>query len=165
MNEFKGKFKLPSIQFKATWRGRGVLKDLEQFSVILIYVIALNILFLKWAHLLLNSKRLPRSDVWKLAPTRILSYFSPNMYGKIGWNFNTPFLEIALFDSRVLLKPQIWYSLFSRVKQRWHGIFEFFAHFWSRGGQKIGFFSELCQILNFPVLKIKNLKKSQVMFV
>ena len=48
-------------------------------SNVLMYVVALVMVFTKWNHLSLNSKLLSRYDGTKLTPTRT---FSANLYGK-----------------------------------------------------------------------------------
>ena len=74
----------------------GGLRVLEKFSLTSMNVIALNILFPKWAHFLLSSKRLPSSDASKMMLKLKFPQFSPkHMEDRL--KLRSSFLQIASF--------------------------------------------------------------------
>ena len=62
LQEITGVFSL-HLKFTGDYRNTGGLGGLHMF-------IALNMSFSEWAHFYLNSRRLPKYDATKLAPTR-----------------------------------------------------------------------------------------------
>ena len=85
---------------------RGGSRSKSQILFVKTYVVALVIVFLKWAHFPLNSKRLPRYDPSKMGHFSAFSDISIGKSPNLGPNFN----PLALFLATGLSKgPHLWF--------------------------------------------------------
>ena len=75
-------------------KGRGGGSKVKKFFFfVLTYIVALSIFFLKWAHFLLNSQRLPRYDATKMAHFHAFSAFCIGKSTIFVSQNNLPFLS------------------------------------------------------------------------
>ena len=102
-----------------------------KFSFVSTHVVALHILFPKWAHLPSNSKRLPRYDSSKLGRFRLFSAICIGKSPKSGSWFSPPWISLSHWVTHLGLKLA-WGSTNMSSVQLSHTFlrFWFFGLFW-----------------------------------